>query len=256
MFTIERRVRGEIGRRCVRLGEEDEPRVFHAVRFGGHYRPEHAFGDVDVGVEVDAVTARGDRPVMTGNRVRVVTRVVLRDQDFQSCLKFFEGEHQGQFVKHVRRTLAVLTHRLQTCVEEVAVEYAIARRTDHWIRLARVERDFPVGTDESAAKTNTRTMTLAHTAKTHHEAPGSFGNARLVGVRHDAGITDCGRLERVLVRERGAEEEPTLLAQVFLRVQPVAHAFGVLTEYGLNVSVPTRESLDDFLQSSAYVGFG
>ena len=139
VHAVEGRVGGEVRRRAVVLGEMDEASVLHAVRFGRHDRPEHSFGDIDVGVEVHAVAAGRDRSVMARDRVRVLTRVELRDQDLQSRLELFDGEHQRQLVQDVGGALTVLSHGLQARVEDIAMEDAVARGADHRIGLARVE---------------------------------------------------------------------------------------------------------------------
>ena len=98
------------------------------------------------------------------------------------------------------------------------MEQGVTRRADHRKGFARVEKDLPVGADQTGAKTDARTMSLADAPKTHHESHGAFRYVRLIGVEDDARIADRGRLERVLVSERGAQQEPALLTQVFFRV--------------------------------------
>ena len=104
-------------------------------------------------------------------------------------------------------------------------------------------RDLAVGADESGAKTDAGAVAFADAAKTHDESHGAVGHVGLIGVHDDAGVADRGGLERVLVREGGAEQQPTLFAQVLLRVESIAHALGVLTEDGHDVAVSSGESV-------------
>src|SRR5664280_1568346 len=228
MHAVERCVGGEVRGRAVGLGEENETGVFHAVRLGQHDRPEDPLRDVDVLVEVHAVTARRDRSVLTGNGVRVLARVELRDQNLQARFELLDGEHDGQLVEDVGGALTVLAHRLQSRVKDVAVKQAVTRRAVSDYRLARVEGDLPVGADETGAKTDARTMSLTDAAITHHESHGAFGYVRLIRVHDDAGVAYRGGFERILVREGGTEEEPALFTEVLFRVETVTHALGVL----------------------------
>ena len=80
-------------------------------------------------------------------------------------------------------------------MKDVAVEDAVARRADHRIRSAVVQRDLAVGGDETGAKTDARSMSFADPAKTHHESHRAVGHVGLIGVHDDAGIAHRGGLK-------------------------------------------------------------
>jgi len=86
-------------------------------------------------------------------------------------------------------------------MEHVAMEDAVARRSDHREGLALVERDVTFRRHETGAKTNARPVTFPDRTETEDEADRSDGHVGLVGVCHHARIADRGRLERVFVRE-------------------------------------------------------
>ena len=91
-------------------------------------------------------------------------------------------------------------------------------------------------------------MSLADGTQAQNEAQAAGRNSRLIGMRHDAGIEQRRRLERILVHEIGADELALHFRKAAVRRERLLHFVGADLERFQQVAVTTLEVLQHVRQ--------
>ena len=126
-----------------------------------------------------------------------------------------------------------------------AVAYGPRRSTD----------TVAVAADHDDAEADRRAVALADLADAEHDAQLTGRQPALVGCRHGARVAHRGRLDRELLGERGAEQQPALLGQLDVRRRAgSARRRGVAVEHRGEIAVAAAEPLDDLVERGGDVG--
>ncbi len=129
----------------------------------------------------------------------------------QRCLELFERELRPKPVHDARRQIVDGAELEQLRGEARLVEVAgRCAPTADQSGSRFVEPDAGVGIENAGAKLDRRQMSLAHGPQAHDEALRAARETALVRRRHDRRVEQCCGLDRVLVREVGADQQPTI----------------------------------------------
>ena len=162
------------------------------------------------GWERDPVVRRRE-PVQEPGRLarhRPVDPVVVELRDGR--LEFGHREPLRQPCQH--SFLDFVQHRKVSELRREEALVVVVRRTHTrlCVRAHRIELDGSVGIDDTRSELDRRHMSLADGPQTHDEPDSACGDTGLVGCDHDRRVAQRRRLDRVLVREVGADETTTL----------------------------------------------
>ena len=91
-------------------------------------------------------------------------------------------------------------------------------------------------------------MSLPDRAQAHHEPQAALRHPGLVRMGHDAGVAEGRSFERVLARERCAEQQQARLGELALRIEAIGELVRVLTESADEVAVTVFEAGLDITQ--------
>jgi hypothetical protein len=174
----------------------------------------------------------------------------------ERALELRRREKIGQAVEHGARD-AVTRVELDQLREELILAVMIGRRAvagDEGGR-ERVERQRALGVDGPRPELDRRDVPLTDGPQAHDESSSTLARARLIGRRNDGRIEESRALDRVLVGEVGADEQPPRPGHG-RTVQPMGHQRVVPLEklFESVVTVPERNQRS--LEHRHHVGLG
>ena len=88
----------------------------------------------------------------------------------------------------------------------------------------RVDLDLVVGSDDAGAEDDRRNMPLARGAETHDEPHRAGGKFVLIVMGDDRRVEQRGRLDRVLRRQVGSDQQAAIAREVVRRCRAMAMA--------------------------------
>lgn len=90
-------------------------------------------------------------------------------------------------------------------------------------------------------------------AEAHHEPQATVRHSGLVRMSHHAGVAEGGTFERILARERRAEQQPPRLGELALGIEAIGELVRVLTERVDEGAVTVSEAGLDIVQGSLHL---
>ena len=228
-----RSVVGGVGR-VIRGGvvvvhEAHEPGVLETVRLGRAGRHEHALVELGGGLEPDAVAAR--RPLEQPRRRarHIASGVLLGLELLELVAQLLRREAGAEAVEHPPDRFRVDVGGQPG--ERRRVELDVVHRARGRVGTAGIDRDVRVTIDHDRAEADRRAVPLPDLADAEHGPQLVRCEPVLIGCCDRAGVAHRGRLHRVLLRERRAEQRPALLGQLDIWRNPVGEARGMTVEH-------------------------
>jgi hypothetical protein len=204
--------------------------------------------------EGGAVRARRDGPDLGGDGAGVAPGVALALEHEETGFEIVARERRTQMIEDVRRALPVMAHRAEPGVERGAVEQTGLHRSQRRERLRLVDRHLAVGADGADPEADGRPVPFADAPERQHEPDPAGRCRRLVGVHDDARVAQGRGLDGELVRERGAEQQPALGAELDVGVEAVADPLGVAAERRRQVLMAVAEASDHLGEPVLHLG--
>ncbi len=159
-------------------------------------------------------------------------------------LQLGEGEVLLQLGKHAVGKIAAQAELPEFPLKQTLLESGVrggGRGGDETRR--GVHRHASLAIHLDGAKHDRGKVALAGGAQAEHELKAAFGRARLVGMRNDGGIEQRGRLQRILLRQVGSDEQLLALVDRLVADQFVADLVEALEQKLPQPLVPLHEGI-------------